>query len=82
MWLGAGGYTAKLHFFQSCNENIRILVPNSAQCCHGNSKRTMIKAAQTEILDYIIDYNFARLHSTLGYKSPMQYEKEQFLNVA
>lgn len=40
------------------------------------------KAAQTEILDYIMDYNFARLHSTLGYKSPMQYEKEQFLNVA
>jgi len=40
------------------------------------------KAAQMEILDYLIDYNFARLHSTLGYKSPMQYEKEQFLNVA
>ena len=40
------------------------------------------KAAQTEVLDYIIDYNFTRLHSTLGYKSPMQYEKEQFLNVA
>ena len=40
------------------------------------------KAAQTEILDYIVYYNFARLHSTLGYRSPMQYEKEQLLNVA
>jgi hypothetical protein len=33
-------------------------------------------------LDFIINYNFARLHSTLGYKSPIQYEKEQFLKVA
>jgi len=40
------------------------------------------KAAQTEILDYITYYNFARLHSTLGYQSPMEYEKKQFLNVA
>jgi putative transposase len=40
------------------------------------------KAAETEILDYITYYNFARLHSTLGYQSPMQYEKEQFLKVA
>ena len=40
------------------------------------------KAAETEILDYIIYYNFARLHSTLGYRSPMQYEKEQLLKTA
>jgi len=40
------------------------------------------KAAENEILDYIIYYNFARLHSTLGYRSPMQYEKEQLLKVA
>jgi transposase InsO family protein len=39
------------------------------------------KAAQTEVLDYITYYNFARLHSTLGYQSPMEYEKEQLLNV-
>jgi transposase InsO family protein len=29
-----------------------------------------------EILDYIGYYNSIRLHSTLGYKSPMAYEKE------
>ena len=40
------------------------------------------KAAEAEILDYITYYNFARLHSTLGYQSPMEYEKEQFLKVA
>ena len=36
-------------------------------------------AAKLEILDYITYYNFLRLHSTLGYKSPMEYEKEQLL---
>ena len=40
------------------------------------------KEAQIEILDYITYYNFDRLHSTLGYQSPMQYEKEQLQKVA
>jgi transposase InsO family protein len=40
------------------------------------------KAAETEILDYITYYNFARLHSTLRFQSAMQYEKEQLLKVA
>ena len=34
-------------------------------------------AAKLEILDYISYYNSLRLHSTLGYKSSMEYEKEQ-----
>jgi putative transposase len=38
--------------------------------------------AENEILDYISYYNSIRLHSTLGYLSPMQYEKEQYLKVA
>jgi transposase InsO family protein len=33
--------------------------------------------AQMEIVDYITYYNFHRLHSTLGYVSPMNYEKER-----
>ena len=40
------------------------------------------KDAQIEILDYITYYNFDRLHSTLGYQSPMQYEKEQLQKIA
>jgi putative transposase len=40
------------------------------------------KSAELEVLDYITFYNFARLHSTLGYQSPMHYEKEQFLKAA
>ena len=40
------------------------------------------RSAEIEVLDYITYYNFARLHSTLGYQSPMEYEKEQFLKVA
>jgi len=38
--------------------------------------------AKMEILDYITYYNANRLHSTLGYRSPMDYEKEQLMNVA
>jgi transposase InsO family protein len=40
------------------------------------------KQAEMEILDYITFYNSIRLHSTLGYLSPMAYEKEQYLKVA
>jgi putative transposase len=40
------------------------------------------KEAKREILDYITFYNSIRLHSTLGYLSPMEYEKEQYLKVA
>lgn len=39
-------------------------------------------AAKTEIVDYICYYNSIRLHSTLGYVSPMDYEKEQLRNAA
>lgn len=38
--------------------------------------------ANTEILDYITYYNSIRLHSSLGYLSPMAFEKEQWLMVA
>jgi putative transposase len=38
--------------------------------------------AKNEILDYITFYNSIRLHSTIGYLSPMTYEKEHYLKVA
>ncbi|MGD8898670.1 MAG: IS3 family transposase [Desulfobacterales bacterium] len=31
------------------------------------------KSAELEVLDYITFYNFARLHSTLGYKSEQNH---------
>jgi putative transposase len=34
------------------------------------------RLAELEVLDYIGYYNSIRLHSTLGYKSPVTYEKE------
>jgi len=39
-------------------------------------------AARLEIIDYIAYYNCLRLHSTLGYVSPMAFEKEQVLKAA
>ncbi len=39
-------------------------------------------AAKNEVIDYIVYYNSIRLHSSLGYKSPMNYEKEQYVKLA
>jgi putative transposase len=39
-------------------------------------------AAKMEILEYITFYNAYRLHSTLGYMSPMGCEKQFFLKTA
>ena len=39
-------------------------------------------SARLELIDYITFYNCYRLHSTLGYLSPMNYEKEQFEKAA
>lgn len=38
--------------------------------------------AKMEVPDYITFYNSIRLHSTLGYVSPMGYEKARYLKVA
>jgi transposase InsO family protein len=40
------------------------------------------KDAKMEVLDYIAFYNGLRLHSTLGYLSPIEYEKERLRNAA
>lgn len=40
------------------------------------------KSAKIEVLDYITFYNGLRLHSTLGYLSPIKYEKERLRNAA
>ena len=39
-------------------------------------------SAKMEIVDYITYYNSIRLHSTLGYVSPIDYEKEQLQHAA
>jgi transposase InsO family protein len=40
------------------------------------------ESARLEIIDYITFYNALRLHSTLGYVSPIGYEKEQLWKAA
>lgn len=40
------------------------------------------QSARVEILDYIGFYNADRLHSSIGYLSPMDYEKEQLSKLA
>ena len=39
-------------------------------------------AAKAQVLDYITFYNADRLHSTIGYMSPIEYEKEQLQKTA
>jgi putative transposase len=43
---------------------------------------TTRKAAKSEVMDYIGDYNGIRLHSTLGYQSPLACEKALYRNAA
>ena len=38
--------------------------------------------AKYETLEYITFYNAYRMHSTLGYKSPMEFEREELLKAA
>jgi putative transposase len=40
------------------------------------------KSAQMQVIDYIGYYNGIRLHSTLGYQTPLAYEKELYKNAA
>lgn len=40
------------------------------------------RSAEIQILDYISYYNSIRLHSTIGYKTPFEYEKELCRNAA
>ena len=49
---------------------------------HSDYIFTNRKAAQLEVIDYIGYYNGIRLHSTLGYQSPLVYEKELYRNAA
>ena len=43
---------------------------------------TTRNSAVSEVLDYISYYNSIRLHSKIGYNSPLAYEKEQYRKVA
>ena len=43
---------------------------------------TTRKAARRQVIDYIAYYNGIRLHSTLGYRSPVIYVKELYQNAA
>ena len=40
------------------------------------------REAKDEVMDWLQFYNHRRLHSTLGYRSPMAFEKKQLGNDA
>jgi putative transposase len=37
--------------------------------------------AKLSIIDYIVFYNGQRIHSTLGYKTPMAFDREYYQKV-
>nr|AGJ70647.1 Int [Comamonas sp. 7D-2] len=46
------------------------------QCVQRNAVRLETRRqAKDEVIDWLVWYNSRRLHSTLGYMSPMQYEQ-------
>lgn len=46
---------------------------------HGQRLKTR-REAKDEIIDWLLWYNRARLHSTLAYVSPMQFEQDWLAN--
>ena len=78
------GMTASMSRKGNCWDNapterfFRSLKSERLTACRFDTR----KQAKNEILDYITFYNSIRLHSTLGYLSPMAYEKKQLLRVA
>lgn len=59
------------------------VVPHYPQTCgeqpgwttHGELLKTRQQAQQQEVVDWLSFHNSNRLHRTLGYVSPMNYEK-------
>ena len=41
-----------------------------------------IRQAKDEVLDWLLWYNQTRMHSTLGYVSPMQFEQDWYRSTA
>jgi putative transposase len=49
---------------------------------HLNSERFKTKeAAKLSVIDYLAFYNARRSHSKLGYKTPMEFEREFYKKV-
>jgi putative transposase len=52
----------------------RDILKKPRRTSHGQRFATC-REAMDEVIDWLTFYNHRRLHSTLGYVSPMQYEK-------
>ena len=68
----------------NCWENavVERFVPSLKTERLDGSRFSKRESSRLEIVDYITFYNCLRLHSTLGYVSPMAYEKQRFRNSA
>ena len=78
--LAAYGMVASMSRKGNCRDNapterfFRSLKSERLSHCRFVTRRS----AEIQILDYISYYNSMRLHSTLGYQTPLAYEKEHY----
>ncbi|MEK8033917.1 IS3 family transposase [Ideonella sp. DXS29W] len=56
------------------SERLKHRISDTPVCVHGRRFATLEQARQA-VTDWIAFYNHSRLHSALGYLSPMQFEQ-------
>jgi putative transposase len=75
--LAARGITVSMSRKGDCWDNApmeRAFGTVKVECVHGAGFKTRAEAAQA-IVEYIGDYNTERLHSSLGYLTPSEFER-------
>ena len=78
------GITASISRKGNCWDNApseALFASLKVERLHGACFET-IRQAKDEVLNWLLWYNHTRMHSTLGYVSPMQFEQDWYRSTA